>query len=117
LKVACHDDGLYIDEPLALDRTLHPFDHEGVDAFLAAHMPGVQPHTPCRHAVCMYTETPDLHMVIDRVPGLHNGWFAAGLSGHGFKYSNAVGEALVTRALSEVSSLDLSPFQASRFRR
>ena len=116
LKVACHDDGLYIDEPLALDRTLHTFDHEAVDAFLAAHMSGVQPHSPSRHAVCMYTVTPDLHMVVDRLPGLQNSWYAAGLSGHGFKYSNALGEALVTRVLSEDSPVDLTPFLASRFR-
>ena len=115
LKVACHDDGLYIDEPLALDRALHAEDTEGVTAFVSRCMPGVQPRAPGRHAVCMYTLTPDLHMVVDRVPGIANGWFAAGLSGHGFKYSNALGESLVERTLGGPFPVDLSSFAASRF--
>jgi len=116
LKVARHDDGIAAPEPLALDRMLHPWDHEAVDGFLAAWMPGVQPRDPCRHATCMYTMTPDQHMVTGRIPGLHNGWFAAGLSGHGFKFSNALGEALVDLALGGACSVDLAPFSAARFR-
>ena len=116
LKVACHDDGLYVDDPLALDRGLHAFDHQAVDAFLRIYMPGVKSGVPMRHAVCMYTVTPDLHMVVDQIEGLERGWFAAGLSGHGFKYSNALGEALVERSLGEEPSVDLSPFGVSRFR-
>ena len=115
LKVACHDDGLVIDEPLALDRALYRSDHEAVDAFIARCMPGVQPHSPARHAVCMYTLTPDLHMVVDRAPTAANVWYAAGLSGHGFKYSNALGEALVDLTLEGACAVDLSSFRAARF--
>ena len=115
LKVACHDDGGYLEAPLTLDRSLYPEDHAGVDAFLRAYMPGVMPGCPIRHAVCMYTMTPDLHMIVDRVPHLANAWFAAGLSGHGFKYSNALGEALVERVMGEPGHVDLRPFATSRF--
>ena len=117
LKVACHDDGVVIDDPLGLDRRLHEFDHQGVAQFLKRYMPGVASDMPLRHAVCMYTMTPDLHMVVDAIPHLKNAWFAAGLSGHGFKYSNALGEALVERALQEKATLDLAPFGAARFSR
>jgi sarcosine oxidase len=116
LKVACHDDGRYIEDPNHLDRALHASDHQGVDDFLAAYMPGVQPRDPRRHAVCMYTVTPDSHMVVDRLPGVAAGWFAAGLSGHGFKFSNALGEALVECTLDGASTVDLSVFTAARFR-
>ena len=115
LKVACHDDGVLVSDPLQLDRALHRSDHEAVDSFVAACMPGVQPHSPCRHAVCMYTMTPDLHMVVDRVPGPANAWYAAGLSGHGFKYANVLGEALAQLTLDGACTVDLSPFTAARF--
>ncbi|MDP6946601.1 MAG: N-methyl-L-tryptophan oxidase, partial [Myxococcota bacterium] len=39
LKVACHDDGVFVDDPLTLDRALHRGDHAGVDAFLADSSP------------------------------------------------------------------------------
>jgi glycine/D-amino acid oxidase-like deaminating enzyme len=43
---------------------------------------------------CLYTMTPDEHFLIDRHPEWRNLVFAAGFSGHGFKFAPVVGEAL-----------------------
>jgi monomeric sarcosine oxidase len=48
-----------------------------------------------RSVVCMYTMTPDAHFIVDRMPGQPNVIIGGGFSGHGFKFTPAVGEALV----------------------
>ncbi len=44
--------------------------------------------------VCMYTMTPDEDFIVDRHPQHANVTFAAGFSGHGFKFAPAMGEHL-----------------------
>ncbi len=44
--------------------------------------------------VCMYTMTPDEDFIVDRHPDHANVTFAAGFSGHGFKFAPAMGEHL-----------------------
>ena len=41
-------------------------------------------------------------------------WFASACSGHGFKHSAAVGEALAQKALGEEPTVDLRPFARNR---
>ena len=48
-----------------------------------------------KSAVCLYTMTPDGDFVIDRHPEHPNVAIGAGFSGHGFKFTTAVGEHLV----------------------
>jgi len=68
-----------------------------------------------RAATCLYTVTPDAKFVIDQAD--ENVIFASACSGHGFKHSPAVGEALVHRVLGLSSTLDLSPFDWKRLRK
>lgn len=56
---------------------------------------------------CFYTMTPDEHFIIDSHPHAPNLVFAAGFSGHGFKFAPAIGEALVDLALRGTSSLPI----------
>jgi sarcosine oxidase len=67
-----------------------------------------------RTATCLYTVTPDAKFVIDYADEHHNVLFASACSGHGFKHSPAVGEALAQTALEITSRLDLSPFRLQR---
>jgi sarcosine oxidase len=69
-----------------------------------------------RARTCLYTMTPDEHFVIDRHPELSNLIFAAGFSGHGFKFAPAIGEALAELAVSETCSLPIRFLGLSRFR-
>jgi sarcosine oxidase len=69
-----------------------------------------------RSAGCLYTVTPDANFVVDHFRsdqfGKHeNVWFASACSGHGFKHSAALGEALARQALGLPSVIDLAPFR------
>lgn len=92
IKIANHSGGDPCD-PDQLDRELHDADMLEVTAFVGVHLSGVEQSVE-RHAVCMYTMTPDEHFIIDRHPRLPNLAFVAGLSGHGFKFAPVLGAAL-----------------------
>jgi sarcosine oxidase len=66
-------------------------------------------------AVCLYTNTPDGHFVLDRHPASARVTVASPCSGHGFKFASAIGEVLAAMALGESYPLDLSPFSIRRF--
>ena len=69
-----------------------------------------------RTKTCFYTMTPDEHFLIDRHPEFPNLIFAAGFSGHGFKFAPAIGEALAELALTGTSTLPIGFLGLSRFR-
>jgi sarcosine oxidase len=54
---------------------------------------------------CIYTMTPDSNFIIDRHPDHPNIHFAAGFSGHGFKFAPAIGQALADLALTGRTSV------------
>jgi glycine/D-amino acid oxidase-like deaminating enzyme len=62
----------------------------------------------------MYTMTPDANFVIDRHPRWPQVVFAAGLSGHGFKFTNVLGAALADLTLDGVTSLPIDFLQRAR---
>jgi sarcosine oxidase len=67
-----------------------------------------------RSETCLYTATPDSRFVIDRHPESDRIIVASPCSGHGFKHSAAIGEALAEFALAGQSRLDLGPFSLAR---
>ncbi|MBI2481434.1 MAG: N-methyl-L-tryptophan oxidase [Planctomycetia bacterium] len=99
VKVADHSGGTEIRDPLADDKATEPEDVTRVEQFLRAYLPGVSANSQ-RHAVCYYTMSPDEHFIVDRHPDFENVVFAAGLSGHGFKFTSVLGEVLADLAMS-----------------
>jgi sarcosine oxidase len=81
----------------------------------------VEPYLPglgstCIKAVsCLYTVTPDAGFVIDFHPDSDRVIVASPCSGHGFKHSAAIGEALAELASDGKSHFDLSAFRIDRF--
>ena len=67
-----------------------------------------------KSAACKYTTTPDHGFVIDTHPRQPNVIVASPCSGHGFKHSAALGEALSQLALDGRSKLDMSQFSFQR---
>jgi sarcosine oxidase len=67
-------------------------------------------------ATCLYTVTPDFGFVIDTLPGADRVIVASPCSGHGFKHSAAIGEALTERVVDGSSRLNLDAFALGRFR-
>jgi len=93
LKAAEHSGGDPVSDPLSVDRELHAADRTRVERFLGDHLPSLS-RKLTSHAVCMYTMSADEHFIVDRHPEWPQVAFAAGLSGHGFKFTPVLGEAL-----------------------
>lgn len=80
----------------------------------------VEPHVAglsdrcVRADVCLYTNTPDDHFLIDTAPDSDRVTVLSACSGHGFKHSAAIGEAVAQRLTSGTSMLDLEPFSRQR---
>ncbi len=66
-----------------------------------------------RSAACLYTVTPDAGFVVDTLPGRPAVLAASACSGHGFKHSAALGEAIAGRVLH--AGDDAGPFGIARF--
>ncbi|MBX7071972.1 MAG: N-methyl-L-tryptophan oxidase [Pirellulales bacterium] len=115
VKIAEHTGGERVDDPLLVDRDLRATDQQRVDAFVREHLSHLQGQ-PAHHAVCLYTVSPDRHFVIDRHPEHGNVCYAAGLSGHGFKFAPALGQALADLALDGATELPIGFLGAERFR-
>lgn len=67
-----------------------------------------------RSEVCLYTNASGGRFIIDRDPADENVIYASACSGHGFKHSPAVGEALAAMALGQAPRVDLSGFTLDR---
>jgi sarcosine oxidase len=63
----------------------------------------------------MYTNSPDHHFIIDRLPGQERVTIACGFSGHGFKFASVVGEILADLALDGSTRLPAQFLGMGRF--
>jgi len=98
VKAAEHSGGQPVAEPHNVVRSILPGDLELLSRFLKECLPQVETR-PARHSVCLYTLTPDRHFVVDRHPEHAHVALGAGFSGHGFKFTSVIGEALVDLAV------------------
>ena len=112
VKVAEHSNGLLVEEGVdAFERELDLEDHERVLRFTRGFLNSVRP-TTLRFDVCFYTMIPDEHFVVGQHPEHANTFVAAGLSGHGFKFTPVLGQALadlVTEGRTDLPIAFLSP--------
>ncbi|HTQ38179.1 MAG TPA: N-methyl-L-tryptophan oxidase [Pirellulales bacterium] len=101
-------------DPLQVNRQLDPNDQARVEGFLREHIPGVgRPHL--HHSVCLYTMSPDENFIVDVHPQFPQVVFAAGLSGHGFKFTCVLGEILADLALAGRTSHPIGFLNRRRF--
>lgn len=97
-------------DPDRLDRTVAP--SEPADMFerhVRGRLRGVSA-TPLRSAVCCYTVAPGSDFLIERHPDSGAILLVSACSGHGFKHSAGLGEALARTALGLPATQDLAPF-------
>ena len=66
-------------------------------------------------AVCLYTNTPDSHFILDFHPANSDVLIASPCSGHGFKFGSALGEVMADLLLEGRSGFDLALFRLGRF--
>ncbi len=102
-------------DPDALRRTVSNEETTAMyEEYIAPRFPDVSGKC-LRTEVCLYTVTPDAKFIIDQFRDCESVRFASACSGHGFKHSAAIGEALAAWALDRPTAIDLSPFRLDRF--
>jgi len=105
-------------EPTTPDAVERAVDQRSIErmyqTLVAPCLPGLSGR--CLKALtCLYTLTPDAGFVIDRHPDYDRVLIVSPCSGHGFKHSAAIGEAVAELVTEGRSRLDLSPFRLARF--
>jgi sarcosine oxidase len=84
------------------------------DEYVAPFLSGISRR--CVKALtCLYTVTPDFGFVIDTHPDSQRVMIVSPCSGHGFKHSPAIGEALSEWVIDGRSRFDFAPFALKRF--
>ncbi|RYZ80513.1 MAG: N-methyl-L-tryptophan oxidase, partial [Proteobacteria bacterium] len=114
IKVA-HEQYSATTDPEHVDRTVTQEETNAMyDQFVAPRLVGVR--RECLKSVsCLYTVTPDSGFVLDTHPLYKDVIVASPCSGHGFKHSTAIGEALAQMATEGKTALDTSAFSLTRF--
>jgi sarcosine oxidase len=97
------------------DRSTRPDDEAILRAFAARYFPdGAGPTVMLK--ACMFTNSPDEHFLIDRLPDAPQVSVAAGFSGHGYKFCSVVGEVMADLAMHGKTRHDIGLFRLDRFR-
>lgn len=99
--------------PDTVNRTVSRAEDDAARALLEQVMPGAGGDV-LESRVCLYTNTPDHHFVIDWADD--RVLVVSPCSGHGFKFASAIGEIVSQLVLDGKSWLDLEPFSLRRFR-
>ena len=113
VKLAEHYGGSYLPDADSFVPAPGPADLDPIFASAAKYMPrlagdSAQARSRLRHsATCLYTMTPDDDFIVDRHPEFSNVVFAAGFSGHGFKFAPLIAVALADLALLGETSLPI----------
>jgi sarcosine oxidase len=113
VKCGKHHNGLPT-SPAQVNRVVSDVENAEVREVLEEVMPGAG-GTLRDARVCLYTNTPDRHFIIDWAPGSKRVVVVSPCSGHGFKFASAIGEVAAQLALDGQSWIDLRPFSLSRF--
>jgi sarcosine oxidase len=68
-----------------------------------------------RSSTCIFTNTPDEHFIIDRLPDAPEVLVVSACSGHGFKFCSVIGEVVADLVTDGSTRHDLSLFRLERF--
>ena len=112
-KVAMHHGGEFIEEE-NLIREYNEKDLDIIRNFLEEYIPSANGKL-LNNKVCIYTDTPDLDFIIDYFPEDENIIVCSPCSGHGFKFTPAIGEICSNMINNEKIKFDLSEFSLTRF--
>jgi glycine/D-amino acid oxidase-like deaminating enzyme len=116
IKVAIHYGGVQRTTPEQIDRTLRDDDVQLLRRHAEKCLPGLLGEL-AQAEVCMYTNTPDLHFIFDAHPRHKNVLVVSACSGHGFKFSSAIGEAAAQWSEDGAPRIDMSLFSLDRFQK
>ena len=98
------------------DRETHDDDEAVLRQFVERYCPDAA-GSLLTARTCMFTNTPDEHFIVDRLPGEERIIVASPCSGHGFKFSSVVGEILADLVIDGATRHDIELFRLARFSR
>jgi sarcosine oxidase len=113
VKIGVHHQG-EITAPDRLNREVGTTEASGAQALLRQHIPPAAGALKSA-VVCMYTNTPDEHFILDFHPEHPQVLMASPCSGHGFKFSAVIGEIAGELLRGKQPPFDLSLFRINRF--
>jgi sarcosine oxidase len=113
IKVGEHHTGPIV---TAATRTfeVEPTRLQRLSAYVRATLPDTQGQVS-EAATCLYTNTPDQHFIIDKLPGYPHVAVAAGFSGHGFKFAILVGRLMADLLVRGETRYPIELFTIQRF--
>lgn len=114
VKVALHHQGETTD-PHTVRRAVSASEVAGIRELLQKYLPDANGELRAS-TVCIYTNTPDEDFILDEHPAHPAVFIASPCSGHGFKFSIAIGELIADHIMGEPARFELAPFKIARFK-
>jgi sarcosine oxidase len=109
VKVALHHEGEKVN-PNTANRDVSPEEIRNLRKEIDPFLPSLS--TEAVNAVaCLYTNMPDENFLLDRHPDFPEVLVCSPCSGHGFKFSSAIGEIVADLATNGTTRFDLTPFR------
>jgi len=99
--------------PGEVDRAIHAQDEDILRAAVSRYFPEANGPTIALRT-CLFTNSPDEHFIIGLHPEHPQVSFAAGFSGHGFKFCSVVGEIMAELATAGETQHDIHLFSPRR---
>ena len=96
-----------------VDRACYPEDETVLRDAIRRYFPEADGPTLAMK-VCLFSNTPDEHFIIDTLPDARRVVIAAGFSGHGFKFCSVVGEIVADLVADGGTRFDLKLFRMNR---
>ncbi|MFA0732740.1 MAG: hypothetical protein HZLCBSQH_001623 [Candidatus Fervidibacterota bacterium] len=109
VKVARHHEG-ELCTPETVRRSVDETEVEAMRELVRPFLPDADGKF-LRAEVCLYTNTPDGHFLLDRLPDYPQVLLVSPCSGHGFKFASAIGECVADLLLTDSVRHDLSLFR------
>jgi sarcosine oxidase len=114
IKVAFHHQGGRVD-PDTISQNVNANEIAEMREVLGCYLPDANGELRST-AVCMYTNTPDEHFVLDRHPEFPQVVIASPCSGHGFKFSPVIGEMIAEMVGGKWPRFNPALFKIARLR-
>ena len=114
VKIGPETDPDHEDDPDDIDRAIYATDTTRARKYVAKYLPGLRPE-PVKVQPCMIAPSDDDHFILGRHSRLPHTVLVAGLGGHGYKYSAALGEIAACLAAGTPSPVPVEMFSPERF--
>ncbi|MDQ6690317.1 MAG: N-methyl-L-tryptophan oxidase [Gemmatimonadota bacterium] len=115
IKASVMHAGEISQHPDAVRRTIEDGEAESLRVALRPVLPGLARAPVLESGVCIFTNTPDHHFIVDFHPEYPQVLVSSACSGHGFKFASAVGEAQADLLTDGRAKFDLSAFRIDRW--